>query len=241
MSQKSFACFDIDGTLIRWQLYHAVVDKLAKLGLLGENAHDKVHKARMIWKRREHRDAFIQYERELINVYEESLPNLKPATFDEVVKKVADEYKLQVYAYTRELINKCKKDGYVLLAISGSHQELVEHVAKQFGFNECVGTTYERKNGKFSGEKYVVSIDKNKMLLELIKKYNLTTKNSIAVGDSKGDISMLEIVDNPIAFNPDRQLFEAAKKNSWKVVIERKNMIYELESKNGKFILAKTN
>jgi phosphoserine phosphatase len=33
---KRFAVFDLDGTLVRWQLYHALVDRLAKKGYLGE-------------------------------------------------------------------------------------------------------------------------------------------------------------------------------------------------------------
>ena len=29
---RPFAVFDIDGTLIRWQLYHSIADTLARLG-----------------------------------------------------------------------------------------------------------------------------------------------------------------------------------------------------------------
>jgi len=48
---------------------------------------------------------------------------------------------------------------------------------------------------------------------------------------------MLELVENPIAFNPDKNLFEIAKTHKWKVVIERKNMIFQLEYKNGNYVL----
>ncbi len=39
---------------------------------------------------------------------------------------------------------------------------------------------------------------------------------------------MLEFVENPIAFNPEDTLFEKAKEQGWKIVIERKNVTYEL-------------
>jgi phosphoserine phosphatase len=50
---------------------------------------------------------------------------------------------------------------------------------------------------------------------------------------------MLSIVEQPLAFNPTKELFSHARKSGWRVVIERKNMTYELESQNGSYILAK--
>lgn len=49
---------------------------------------------------------------------------------------------------------------------------------------------------------------------------------------------MLSIVERPIAFNPDKDLFNAAKHNGWKIVVERKNMIYKLEPNGHTFVLA---
>lgn len=235
---RPFAVFDIDGTLIRWQLYHAAVDGLAKHGLIGPQAYERLRRARMVWKRREHPEAFRAYEKELISVYEESLPGISPQKFDAVAERVASEYKTQVYTYTRGLINELRKKGYVLLAISGSHQELLEHVAKQYGFDDWVGTKYERRGLGFTGKKFVASKDKRTILQEFIKKHSLSTAGSYAVGDSKSDATLLEMVEHPIAFNPDKELFDAATKHGWDVVIERKNVIYKLEAKDGTYILA---
>src|SRR5437870_3036839 len=197
---NKFAVFDIDGTLIRWQLYHAIVDRLAKQDLLGPNAHDILHEVRMVWKRREHPEAFKQYEQALIDVYEAALPNLTTEKFDEVAEEVAREYKEQVYTYTRQLAHELKQKGYVLLAISGSHQELLRHIAKQYDFDEVVGTTYHRKKNVFTGKKYVASFDKRKVLENLIKKHGLSLDGSIGVGNSKSDVGFLEMVKCPIAF-----------------------------------------
>lgn len=239
--QRKFAVFDIDGTLIRWQLYHAVVDRLAKKKLLGAKAHDILHEARMVWKRREHPDAFRAYEKALIEVYEEALPRLTPTVFDRVVEEVATEYKEQVYTYTRDLANRLKVDGYMLLAISGSHRELVEHVAQKHGFDDCVGTLYHRNQRGFTGNKFIASKDKRTVLEGLIKKHGLSLKDSWGVGDSKSDAAFLEMVEHPIAFNPERELFDIAQNNGWQIVIERKNMVYKLEPKNETYVLAKTN
>jgi len=66
---KKFAVFDIDGTLVRWQLYHVLVDKLASAGMLGNDAKERLRASRMVWKRREHPESFKEYEQALIRVY----------------------------------------------------------------------------------------------------------------------------------------------------------------------------
>jgi HAD superfamily hydrolase (TIGR01490 family) len=235
--RKPFAVFDIDGTLIRWQLYHVLVDKLASAGMLGPDAKDRLRASRMHWKRREHSESFKEYERELIGLYEEALQNVSTEAFDKLVLAVIDEYKDQTYAYSRDLLRNLKKQGYILLIISGSHHELIEQIARYYGFDDWIGSRYERKGGGFSGKKQVASSDKRAALEAMVKKHSLSYKNSLAIGDSASDIPMLELVETPIAFNPDRILFEEARKKGWKVVIERKNMVYELEPKDGRYTL----
>jgi len=235
---QKFAVFDIDGTLIRWQLYHAVVDRLAKKGLLGTDAKERLQAARMHWKLREHPDAFHDYERELIAVYESALPSLSAVDFDATVAEIIHEYKGQTYTYTRDLIARLKAEGYLLLAISGSHEELVKAIAEEYGFDDWIGSKYQRKDGRFTGRAEIASFDKRTHLTALIEKHQLTTKDSYAVGDSQSDAAMLEMVDHPIAFNPDQKLFTRAKQAGWRVVVERKNVIYELEPRDGSYVLA---
>lgn len=234
---KKFAVFDIDGTLIRWQLYHAVVDKLAATGNLGSDAKERLREARMVWKRREHPEAFKEYEKVLIEIYESAFPRLDVKQFDIMVAEVINEYKDQVYTYTRDLLKSLKEQGYTLLAISGSHQELVAEMAKYYGFDDFVGTRYAREDGKFSGMEFLATKDKKSVLKTLIEKHGLSLGGSIAVGDSASDIGMLELVEQPIAFNPDQALLKTAKENKWKIVVERKNVVYELVSNNDDYIL----
>lgn len=53
---------------------------------------------------------------------------------------------------------------------------------------------------------------------------------------------MLELVDRPVAFNPNDELFEVAQARGWEIVIERKNVAYQLKKdSDGSYVLAKTN
>ncbi len=237
---RPFAVFDIDGTLIRWQLYHAIAEALAKRGHIDAATHQKIKDARMVWKKRVHDEAFDTYQSELVIVYEKLLLDLSVKSFNEAVQVVFDEYKDQVYTYTRDLIKKLKADHYLLFAISGSQIEIVKMIANYYDFDDCVGTIYEHEEDRFTGAVTIHLGGKHVVLEELVEKHRASLKGSIAVGDGASDISMLEMVEMPIAFNPEKKLFDCAKDKGWKIVIERKNMVYELEKKDGKYILAKT-
>ncbi len=228
MSQKKFAVFDIDGTLIRWQLYHAIVDELAKAGHIPKPVYKDVKQKRMAWKTRQHQNSFKEYEKTVVEAYENALPTIKPAVFDALAEQTAQTYTSQVYTYTRDLIAQLKSDGYVIIAISGSHKELLDHVAPQYGFDDWIGSTYHRDGEAFSGKKFIASFDKASSLKKLIDKHSLSLHDSYGVGDSKSDAAFLRLVDNPIAFNPDQMLLEIAKTENWTVILERKNVVYTI-------------
>ena len=236
---RPFAVFDIDGTLIRWQLYHAVADSLVSLGFISHEKFQSIKDARMVWKRRETPDSFRNYELELVELYVDILANITTDQFDKAAQAVFDEYKDQAYAYTRNLIKDLKKQNYLIFAISGSQTEIVSKMASHYGFDGFVGREDERVGNKFSGKSTTPIFAKDKSLKQLVKSHRASYSGSIGAGDSHSDIKMLELVEEPIAFNPERSLFEHAKRSKWKIVIERKNMIYELDAGDGNtYILA---
>lgn len=238
---KKFAAFDIDGTLIRWQLYHALVDRVIKYGYADSSSWEQIHESRMGWKTRSHIEAFKAYEHKLIEVYDGILTSITVAQFSKIVDEVFDEYKDQVYVYSRELIKELKQRGYLLFAISGSQKEIIQKISDYYGFDDCSGSHYLQKGGRFTGKVILPHLHKDKVLKEFIAKYNATIEDSIAVGDGIGDTSMLELVRQPIAFNPEAKLFQEAQRKGWKIVLERKNMVYELVKEDGKYELVKTN
>ena len=238
-SSQPFAVFDIDGTVIRWQLYHAIVDQLGKQNQLPAGLHAHIRDARHTWKSRSHTSSFSEYEHTLIRVYHEALTNLDSAAYDRAVTTVFETYKDQVYTYTRDLIRELKENGYLLFAISGSQQEIIQKLAEYYGFDEAIGTRYEQLDGHFTGNREAVYGHKGELLTDLMAKHHLSAKGSIAVGDTVSDIDMLQLVERPIAFNPSRELFEHAQGAGWEIVVERKNMIYHLEQHGGTYQLAK--
>jgi HAD superfamily phosphoserine phosphatase-like hydrolase len=239
MAERPFAVFDIDGTIIRWQLYHAIADGLFKHGAIDQAAYQRVKTARMEWKRRSSSEGFRDYESELIRVFDEALSGLSVELFQEASTKVFDEYKEQVYAYTRDLIRDLQTKNYLLFAISGSPDTIVKQFADYYGFDDFAASHYAAAQGKFTGAKELAIGRKPQLLQALIAKHGAAQADSIGVGDSEGDIDMLALTEQPIAFNPSRQLFEHAQAAHWQIVVERKNMIYKLEPNGDSYQLKK--
>ena len=140
----------------------------------------------------------------------------------------------RVYKYTRSVIEKHKKEGHLIIFISGSPDYLVEAMGKKHHAFLAIGSTYIMKNNKFTGEVIPMwdSDSKNKMINELVNKYNIDLDQSFAYGDTNGDYNMLRRVGNPVAMNPSYELLNKIKDNeelSKKVtiLIERKDVIYK--------------
>ena len=70
--------------------------------------------------------------------------------------------------------------------------------------------------------------NKANIVTRVLEKEDVTITDSVGVGDTEGDTALLESVQIPICFNPNSGLFEQAKRRDWKVVVERKDVIYEL-------------
>lgn len=237
---RPFAAFDIDGTLIRWQMFHAIVHHLGKEGYILRSTHDRIRAARMEWKNRHATNGFKQYENILVEAYKEALQQIDTAAYNTIVDGVFDEYKDQVFTYTRDLLASLKQQNYLLFAISGSQQEIIAKLAAYHGFDAAVGGELVTKDGAFTGAINTPIFDKAAVLRQLIAQHGATTKGSVAVGDSLSDIAMLELAETPIVFNPDQSLFAEASQRHWQVVVERKNMVYTMNYHGQGYVLAAT-
>lgn len=235
---KKFAAFDIDGTIFRSGLYREIVyELLAKDQIPSEIVNDFAG-LEIDWKKRRSPVAFKQYEQAMAEAVDRVLPSIKIADFEAAAEVVLDRLGEYVYAYTRGLVADLRYQGYTLIAISGSQEELVKLFADKYGFNIWVGQHYERGETYFTGKIQKTHKGKDLILKKIIQENGLELDGSIAVGDTGGDIGMLSMVDNPIAFNPEQELFKVARENGWKIVVERKNMIYELNPYEQSYLLA---
>lgn len=241
-NKRKFAAFDIDGTLFRSGLYREVANKLIEMGAINDESACRAREKRAQWKRRDGRNSYDEYEWALIEALDGSLTEIPTALYDQAVESVVCRQLENVYTYTRHELQRLQKLGYFLIAISGSQEELVEPFAQKYGFDTWVGQKYTRTadGENFTGEITKTYTGKDKILQKIIAEHDLTLDDSYAYGDSAGDRGMLEMVENPVAFNPTIELENLAEQAGWPIVIERKSVIYQLrKDENGLYVLAK--
>jgi phosphoserine phosphatase len=238
---KKFAVFDIDGTVFRWQLYSDVVFQLIEDGYIPQEVKTELNVKMSQWRERTHAHSFREYELAVVKAFYTHLKNIPVSAMEAAAETVISRNGTHVYLYTKGLIEQLKRENYILIAISGSHNEIVQKFAELWQFDIALGQAHAAENNTYIASEPTVDelviFRKGEILKELVKQHGLEWTGSIAVGDSKSDANMLEIVENPIAFNPNEELFSIANERGWKVVIERKNMIYELEKNDGTYVL----
>jgi len=222
------AFFDIDGTIYRNALLIEHFKKLIKYELFDDIQYRlKVAEAYNLWDTR--KGDYDDYLLDLTKLYVVAIKDLP-------VKYNGN----RVYTYTREMIEWHKKKEHKVFFISGSPSFLVSRMAKKMGVDDFCGSVYEidEKTQTFSGKILKPmwdSVHKQEAIENFIKKYNIDLTKSYAYGDTNGDFSMLSLVGNPRAINPSKELITRIKndenlKSKTQIIIERKNVIYKLNS-----------
>lgn len=230
---KKFAVFDIDGTIFRSSLLIELVEALMRAGIFPKDARKKGYaKELKAWQGRT--GSYEDYIEAVVKTFMKHIKGVHYGDFSDVSKEVIKLHQHKTYQFTRDLVAKYKKKGYFLLAISHSPKTIVDKFCKSLGFDKVYGMVYELgPSDRLTGEIADLHLIRNKgaIVRRAIEKNDLTLKGSVAVGDTEGDISMLEMVDNPICFNPNAKLYKYAKRNDWRVVVERKDVVYEMNKK----------
>lgn len=227
--KTKLAVFDIDGTIFRSSLVIELVNLLVEKGIFPKGLNKEIEEEYVAWANRQ--GSYDNYIQKVVEVYIKNIKGVRQDKIRQAAREVIEYQKNKVYIFTRELFRKLKNENYYLLAISGAPEIIVSEFAKTHGFDKHYGADYEIVNGKFSGK--IVSdtfLIKHEILGDFVKnnpQFNL--KDAVGVGDSEIDISFLELVGSPIAFNPDFKLATYAKKKNWKIVVERKNVVYSVK------------
>lgn len=229
MKQK-VAFFDIDGTVFRSSLLIELVRTLIAEGVFPEEASDEFQSLYEAWWNRE--GTYEEYIDAVVTTFVCHIKGVHYGDLADIGRRIVAVQRRRVYRYTRDLIRKLKQEGFYLVAISQSPKTVLDDFCLQYGFDKVYGRIYEiGPQDRFTGVIAEEHLIRNKA--SIVKRVfdhnpNLTPEGSVAVGDTDGDIPLLESVENPICFNPNQALYSHAKRAKWEVVVERKDVIYYL-------------
>jgi HAD superfamily hydrolase (TIGR01490 family) len=119
------------------------------------------------------------------------------------------------------LIEEHQLAGRDVVIVSASGSEVVEPIGDMLGADGVIATRLEIEDGKYTGRIsfYAYAENKATAIEELARDKGYDLSRSYAYSDSVTDVHMLEIVGNPHAVNPDRELRKVAASRGWPVLV----------------------
>lgn len=228
MIRNKLAVFDIDGTIFRKNLAFELINELAWMKVFPKGVRDELVQLYTRWL--DHKGTYEEYRQALVALYVENLKGCKKEDVRKAAQVVMPFFKDRTYIFANNLIAELRKKKYHIIAISGSPSEIVEEYNKYLKFDAAFGSVYETDaKGIYSGQ---AAFEPTKHKGRAVKQYaieqGLTLAGSYGVGDTESDAEFLEVVENPIAFNPNLNLKTVAEEKGWRIVVEKKDVIYEV-------------
>ena len=239
--KRTAAFFDIDGTIYREGLITELFKKFVTHELVDQTRwHDDVRPVFMKWDRRQ--GEYDDYLMKMTDIFKETIVGLSEEHVKFIAAKVIEQKWDRVYTFTRYEMFKHRWLGHLVIAISGSPYELVSEMAAKYAFDDFRGTVYKTdEKGCYTGEIIPMwdSRSKQKAIQQLCSEYDLELSECYAYGDTTGDFTMFQHVGHPYAINPTRELLnrimnDPEVKAKIQVIVERKDVVYEMDIHNMK-------
>lgn len=227
--ERRVAFFDIDGTVFRSSLLIELVQAFVRDGVFPKDAELGYEREFHAWVDRQ--GTYEAYINAVVRTFITHLRGVHYGTLADTGRMVVAEQERHVYRYTRDLLKKLKSEGVYLVAISQSPKTILDEFCQSYGFDKVYGRMYEiGPTDRFTGEvtdEHIIS-NKANIARRVSDKEGIPLTNAIGVGDTEGDIPLLELVGEAICFNPNKALYDHAKRMGWQTIVERKDMIYTL-------------
>ena len=112
-------------------------------------------------------------------------------------------------------------EGDHVLLVSGAFTPMLNEVTRDFAIHDVIGTEIPISNGKLDTDKAIYHIQgerKNEMIEKALQGFDIDWENSSAYGDSISDITVLELVGNPVAVRPESRLKAVAEQRNWEII-----------------------
>ena len=209
------AFFDIDETLVKGQTQKflaLVAFKEGKIGLL------KLASLLLFFAR--YKLGLVKNIEEIMEASYAIVKGWPAAEADRLIKKSFEHgIKQKIFPEGERLIKKLKKDGYRIILVSNTLQQIVDLLVDYLGAETGIGTTLAEKNGVLEGKigRLMYNENKVKYLREMFGD-RIDFKKSAAYTDNKSDLPLLKLVGRPVAVNPDFTLKAEAEKRGWEII-----------------------
>ncbi|MEH6575580.1 MAG: HAD family hydrolase [Amphritea sp.] len=213
----SLAIFDLDNTLLNGDSDHAWGEFLCEKGIVDVEEY------------RQANDYFFQqYKSGTLDIFEFLSFALKPLTNNSVEQLqnwhkefMTEKVAPMMLTKAATLLQKHRDQGDYLLIITATNRFVTGPIAEQLGVDDILATEPEMIDERYTGNVAGTPCfqhGKVERLNSWLETRNYSLENSYFYSDSQNDLALLQLVDNPVAVDPDDSLKETAQSNGWPII-----------------------
>lgn len=212
----ALAIFDLDNTLIAGDSDHAWGEFLVEIDVVDHAVYKQAN------------DKFYQdYKDGCLDIHEYlefALAPLAKHSLDQLhswrERFLDDKIVPIMQSKASDLIDHHRQQGDTLLIITATNRFVTELIAEKLGIPNLIATEPAQDENGYTGKVHgVPSFKEGKItrLKDWLQENPHDLTGSYFYSDSHNDIPLMELVDNPIAVDPDDALLDHAQNNNWPV------------------------
>jgi len=213
----ALAIFDLDHTLLSGDSDHAWGQFLVDRGLVDPQVHQQ---------RNDH--FYEQYKAGTLDIHEYLEFAMRPLTEYEPdhmhqEREVFLQERIEplITQKARDLIAKHEAQGDTLLIITATNGFVTYPIAERLGIAHIIAPHPEVIDGRYTGKTVgVPSFQAGKVtrLHDWMKEHEHELEGGYFYSDSHNDLPLLELVDHPVAVDPDPTLQATAEQHGWPII-----------------------
>jgi len=213
----SLAIFDLDNTLIADDSDYLWGQFLVDQGIVDKNLYESANAK-----------FYDDYKQGTLDIVEFLRFSLQPLADNDPeqlyqwrAQFIEEAIKPLMLKSAQQLIDKHKNRGDTLLVITATNRFVTEPIIQLYGIENLLATTPEFIDGRYTGGFNGIPCfreGKVKLLEAWLKDSAETMQDSWFYSDSHNDLPLLQLVDNPVAVDPDEKLTEFASAANWPII-----------------------
>lgn len=213
----TLALFDLDNTLLSGDSDYEWGQFLVSKGLVDSASYEAANQR-----------FYEQYKQGVLDIHEFSAFSFKPLSERDMAELTALHREFMhsviqplMLPAAVELVAQHRAQGHTLMIITATNSFITRPIAEAFGIPHLLATEPQIIDGR-----YTQIIDgtpcfqggKVTRLQAWLQGSDETLAGSYFYSDSRNDLPLLEMVDNPVAVDPDPTLQSIAQQRGWSVI-----------------------
>ena len=213
----SLAIFDLDNTLLSIDSDHAWGEFLLEQGAVDPVAYREANERFMADYNAGTLDMAAFLEMALKPLADNTPEQLAAWHQQFMVSKIEPS----ILPKAEELLARHRTKGDTLLIITATNRFITAPIAERLGVDHLIAVNPEVKQGRYTGRvSGTLSYREGKVtrLEQWLQEQDLSLEGAWFYSDSHNDLPLLEIVEHPVAVDPDDTLRNVAEERQWRIM-----------------------